>query len=166
MSHQHLGGGRMAKERTIRICLAASAGGHLVQLLKLADTWKPYSSFCITTAQSVSRKLEKFTQKVYVVGESNRRYPWQALKVFLRCTQILIKEKPDVVLSTGAAAGCIACFIGKLLGARVVWVDSITNTERISLSGRMVRFIADLFLVQWPELAQQYKNVEYIGTLV
>ena len=60
----------------------------------------------------------------------------------------------------------MVCFLGKLLGAKVIWIDSITNVERISLSGRMVRYISDLFLVQWPELAEQYENVEYVGEVI
>jgi UDP-N-acetylglucosamine:LPS N-acetylglucosamine transferase len=79
---------------------------------------------------------------------------------------MVLKEKISVVISTGAAAGCIMCFLGKLFGAKIVWIDSITNVGRISLSGRLVRHIADLFLVQWPELAEKYSNVEYAGTLV
>jgi UDP-N-acetylglucosamine:LPS N-acetylglucosamine transferase len=79
---------------------------------------------------------------------------------------VIFKERPDVVISTGAAAGCLVCFLSKLFGAKVVWVDSITNVERISLSGRMVRYISDLFLVQWPELARQYSNVEYVGAVI
>jgi hypothetical protein len=58
------------------------------------------------------------------------------------------------------------CFLSKLLGVEIIWLDSITNVERISLSGRMVRYIADLFLVQWPELAEQYVNVEYAGEVI
>jgi len=84
----------------------------------------------------------------------------------IRCINVILRERPDVVISTGAAAGCIVCFLGKLLGARVVWIDSITNVERISLSGRMVRYIANLFLVQWPKLAEQYNNVEYVGAVI
>jgi UDP-N-acetylglucosamine:LPS N-acetylglucosamine transferase len=80
--------------------------------------------------------------------------------------KVVLRERPDVVISTGAAVGCIVCFLGKLLGAKVVWIDSITNVERISLSGRMVRYIADLFLVQWPELAKRYDNVEYVGVVI
>jgi hypothetical protein len=53
-----------------------------------------------------------------------------------------------------------------MYGAKVVWIDSVTNVERISLSGRMVRHIADLFLVQWPELASRYKRVEYVGAII
>jgi len=84
----------------------------------------------------------------------------------LRCGRIVFKERPDVVISTGAAAGCMLCFLGKMFGTKVVWIDSITNVERISLSGRMVRYIADLFLVQWPELADRYKRIEFVGTVV
>jgi UDP-N-acetylglucosamine:LPS N-acetylglucosamine transferase len=88
--------------------------------------------------------------------------------------KVILCEKPDVVVSTGAAVGCITCFLSKLLGAKVIWIDSITNVERISLSGRMVRQIADLFLVQWSELAEKYSNrfpqggvpVEYVGAVI
>jgi len=70
------------------------------------------------------------------------------------------------VISTGAAAGCMVCFLSKMLGARIVWIDSITNVYRLSLSGRLVRYIADLFLVQWPELAEKYRKVEYVGAVI
>ena len=149
----------------MKICLAASAGGHTSQLLKLAQSWKGHDTFCVTTTEVVREKLSRFGT-VYVVGECNRQYPLRVVKVLMRCIKIMVKEKPDVVLSTGAAAGCMLCLLGKVLGAKVIWIDSITNVERISLSGRMVRYVADLFLVQWPELAGQYKKVEFVGTVI
>lgn len=79
---------------------------------------------------------------------------------------VILRERPKVVISTGAAAGCIVCFLAKLFRAKIVWIDSITNVDKISLSGRMVRYIADLFLVQWPELVEKNKNVEYVGEVV
>jgi UDP-N-acetylglucosamine:LPS N-acetylglucosamine transferase len=145
--------------------LAASAGGHTSQLLKLTSSWNGYETSYVTTTNVVRDKLKQFGQ-VYVVGECNRQHPIRVVTVFFRCIRIIVKERPDVVISTGAAAGCMLCFLGKMLGARVVWVDSITNVERISLSGRMIRSFADLFLVQWPELASKHKNVEYVGELV
>jgi UDP-N-acetylglucosamine:LPS N-acetylglucosamine transferase len=148
-----------------RICLVASAGGHLSQLLKLAETWQEYETFCVTATDVVREKLRKHG-RVYVVGECNRQHPLRVIKVLLRCIRIVFREKPQVVISTGAAVGCITCFLAKLIGAKVIWIDSITNVERISLSGRMVRYIADLFLVQWPELASQYKSVEYVGEVI
>ena len=147
------------------ICLVASAGGHISQLLRLADSWRDYETFCITTTQVMRDKLRDHG-KVYIVGECNREHPLRVVMVMLRCIRVVLKERPDVLISTGAAAGCIMCFLGKLLGAKVIWVDSVTNVERISLSGRMVRHISDLFLVQWPELAKQYSNVEYVGVVI
>jgi UDP-N-acetylglucosamine:LPS N-acetylglucosamine transferase len=149
----------------LKICLAASAGGHISQLLKLAESWNGYETFCVTTTEVVRDNLGK-SGEVYVVGECNRQHLIRVIAVFLRCIRIVYKERPDVVISTGAAAGCIVCFLGKLFGAKVVWIDSITNVERISLSGRMVRYIADLFLVQWMELAHKYKNTEFVGAVI
>ena len=154
------------QKKTSRICLAASAGGHLSQLLKLAESWTNYETFCITTKKDVARGLFQKYGKAYIVVECNRQHPLWVMKVLLRCIRIVFREKPHVVISTGAAVGCITCFLGKLIGATVIWIDSITNVERISLSGRMVRYIADLFLVQWPELAEQYNNVEYVGPVI
>ena len=151
--------------KAIKICLAASSGGHLSQLLKLSESWKSHETFCVTTTDIVGRKIHEFG-KVYVVGECNRENLIPVFRVFARCIRVMLREKPDVVISTGAAAGCIVCFLGKLLGARVIWIDSITNVERLSLSGRMVRYISDLLLVQWPELAEKYKNVEYVGAVI
>ena len=135
------------------------------QLLKLTDSWQGYGTFCVTTTSVVHEKLQKYG-KVYVVGECNREHPLQVILVLLRCMGVILRERPDVVISTGAAAGCMTCFLAKLIGAKVIWIDSITNVERISLSGRMVRYIADLFLVQWPDLVEQYKNVEYVGEVI
>ncbi len=155
----------MEKRKNLRICLAASAGGHASQLLTLVESWNGYDAFCVTTTEVVREKLAKFGP-VYVVGECNRQYPWRVVKVLLRCIGIVFKERPDVVMSTGAAAGCILCILGKMRGAKVIWIDSITNVERISLSGRMVRHVADLFLVQWPDLVNRYKKVKFVGSLI
>ncbi|MBN1806105.1 MAG: hypothetical protein JW837_12725 [Sedimentisphaerales bacterium] len=135
------------------------------ELLRLNEDWARYNTFCVTTSDVVKEKLRKYG-KVYVVGECNREHILLVLKVLLRCIKIIIRERPDVVISTGAAVGCIVCFLGKLSGADIIWLDSITNVERISLSGRMVRYIADLFLVQWPQIAEKYKNVEYAGEVI
>lgn len=148
-----------------KICLAASAGGHLSQLLKLESCWEGCDVFFITTSESVKKTLTD-KSKVFVVGECNREHPLKVFKVFGKCFKILNNARPDVVISTGAAAGCMCCFIGKCLGAKVIWMDSIANTKKLSLSGRMVRPIANLILTQWEDVASKYKNVEYAGFVV
>lgn len=155
----------MRTTKAIKVCLATSGGGHLSQLLKLAKSWQGHDCVYITTTDVVQDKLRKLG-KVYLVGECNRQHPMKVAGVFWRCLKVVLRERPHVLISTGAAAGCMACFLGKLRGAKVIWIDSITNVERISLSGRMVRYIADLFFVQWPQLAEQYDNVEYVGSVI
>lgn len=150
---------------TLCICVAASAGGHLTQLLSLSVTWQRYEVFYVSTGDVAVDKF-KDPGSVYLVGECNRRQPFKCLAILLRCFLIALKQKPDVVISTGAAPGCIFSLVSKLLGAKIVWIDSIANVERLSLSGRVVRPFTSLFLTQWPDLADRYNNVEYVGSIV
>jgi len=155
----------MYRDRKLRICLVGSVGGHISQLLKLQESWKGHRTFYVITADIVKDKLQKYGN-VHVVGECNREHLLRVIKVLLRCIMIMFRERPDVVISTGAAVGCMVCFLGKVLGAKVIWIDSIANVDQISLSGRMIRHIADLFLVQWPHLVRTYTNVEYLGSVI
>lgn len=153
------------KERRVKVCLVASSGGHLSQLRKVAEAWAGQVTSWVITGGMVNDVLGKHGT-VYAVGECNREHPFRLVGVFLRCMIIALKERPDVVISTGAAPGCLMCLFGKLLGAKIVWLDSITNVERLSLSGWLIRPFADLFLVQWPELVKRYPNAEYAGAVV
>ena len=149
----------------LRVCLAASAGGHASELMRLEECWKGLDCFIVTTSHVVEQQMARFG-KVYVVAESNRRQPLRLLKTLASCVKIMIAERPDVVITTGAAVGCMLAFLGKLLGARIAWIDSIANAERLSMSGRLVKPIADLVLTQWPDLAKRYRSVEYVGHIL
>lgn len=153
----------MAKQ--LKICLAASAGGHLVQLLKLAPSWQQQETIFISTIEAVKKQLSDMG-RTYIVGDCNREHPIRTLSVFWRCFQIIRRERPDVVISTGAAPGFLSCLWGKLYGARIVWIDSIANTNKLSLSGRMIRPFCDICLTQWEHLMNISKNVEYCGSVL
>ena len=155
----------MKDSKHIRVCLAASAGGHLTQLLSTKEAWGSHDVFVVTTRELMKTRLRDMG-RVHVVGECNRNHPLRIVKGLIKCVRIALHEKYEIVLSTGAAVGCIMCFLGKLRGARVIWLDSITNVEKMSLSGRLVRHIADLCLVQWPELVKKYDRVEYMGSVI
>jgi len=149
----------------LRICVAGSAGGHINQLLRLSSGWRGHNTFFVTTKKVVQEKLQQYG-KVYIVGECNRQRPFMCIIVLLRCIRIIFKEHPDVVISTGAAPGVMLCFISKILGGKIVWIDSIANVERLSLSGRLVRPFADLFLTQWSTVANEYSKVEFVGVVI
>lgn len=151
--------------RIPRICLVASAGGHLSQLMLLEPAWNAYQAVCVSTGQMVQDRLQTIG-KTYIVGECNREHPLKTLGVLMKCLKIIFVERPDVVISTGAAAGFLMCFWGKLFGAKIIWVDSIANARKLSMSGRMIRPFADLILSQWPDVAAQYPNVQYVGELI
>lgn len=152
-------------EKSKKICLAASAGGHLSQLLKMVESWKKYEAIYVSTSQVAASKLSQLG-KTYIIGECNRQHIIECIKVLLRCISVARKERPDYVLSTGAAPGFFICITAKLFGAKVVWVDSIANVKKLSMSGRLIRPFADLFLTQWPELENSTKGVEYRGAVI
>lgn len=151
--------------KKLRICLAASAGGHLAQLLKLSGAWKNHEVFYVSTLHSVMQKLQGLG-RFYVTGECNREQPIRALKVLKNCIKIILKEKPDIIISTGTAPPCLLCLIGKFFRAKIIWIDSIANINRLSLSGRLILPLSDLIFCQWPEVAKKYRRVEYAGTLI
>ena len=135
------------------------------QLLSISAGWDGQNAFYVTTKELLRQKLKQYGP-VYVVGECNREHPLRILSVIFRCFAIFLRERPSAIISTGAAPGLIMCVIGKLFGAKVLWVDSIANVEKLSLSGRLVLPIADLFLVQWASLVEKYRNVEYVGSTI
>jgi UDP-N-acetylglucosamine:LPS N-acetylglucosamine transferase len=147
---------------SLRIGLVASSGGHLNELLKVTQSCINGSTFAVTTSAMVHSALNS-VGPTYAVGECNRQHPFRVMLLLVRCARIVGRQRPDVIISTGAAVGCVMCLLAKLVGARIIWLDSITNVERLSLSGRLVRPFADLFLVQWPDLAEKYRGVEYVG---
>jgi UDP-N-acetylglucosamine:LPS N-acetylglucosamine transferase len=137
----------------------------LLKLLGQSDCWPQDPSFYVTTLEALARKFPQ-DKPHYVIGECNRNNPIKAMGVLFRSLRVVLKERPDVIITTGSLPLAMVCIFAKLFGARIVWIDSIANIERMSVSGRMVRRFADLCLTQWPELAGRYSNVEYAGAII
>lgn len=153
------------KNKKLKLCFAASSGGHLEQLLKISATLQNYDVFYVSSLNVALGRLKKYGTS-YIVGECNRQHPFKTISVFFRCLRIAYRERPDVVISTGAAPGFLMCMADRIFGSKVIWVDSIANTHRLSMSGRMTAPFANLILTQWPEVANRYTNVEYAGELI
>lgn len=137
----------------------------LLNLLEASGKWPQRPSFYITTLQQLAEKLEDLGP-TYVIGECNRLHPLKTVIIFFRSLKIIYKERPDVVITTGSLPLALVCLSAKLFGSRIIWIDSIANVEKLSMSGAMVRHFADMFITQWPELTKKYKNTEYAGTLL
>lgn len=90
-----------------------------------------------------------------MIPDCNRHQKLRALACALVIFVLLIRKRPDVVISTGAAPGYFAIWFGRLLGAQTIWVDSIANAEELSLSGQKAGSVAHLWLTQWSHLARE-----------
>jgi len=137
----------------------------LLKLLEVSISWLQRPVLCITTLEELAAKLARYGP-VYVIAECNRLHPMKSLRVFVRSLRVVIKERPDVVITTGSFPLALVCLSAKVFGAKIVWIDSIANVERFSLSGRLVLHFADLFLTQWPQLAAKCKKAEYAGAII
>jgi UDP-N-acetylglucosamine:LPS N-acetylglucosamine transferase len=109
-------------------------------------------------------RVEVAPARFYAVRDANRWNKLQLLRSALRVLWIVLRERPAVIVSTGAAPGYVAIRLGKLLGARTIWIDSIANVEELSLSGRLASRAADVCLTQWPHLAGG--SVDYRGAVL
>lgn len=136
----------------MKIILAvASGGGHWVQLLRLRSAFVGFDVRYATTKKEYAKDI---TAPLYVVTDANI---WEKLKLarmFLEMALVILRVRPDIVITTGAAPGFAAIFFGKLIGAKTVWLDSIANSEQLSNSGAQAKRWADVWLTQWPNLAK------------
>lgn len=101
---------------------------------------------------------------LHVVRDATRWSPFGVGLLGLQMLWILLRERPGIVFTTGAAPGLVALVLCRLVGARTIWLDSVANVEEVSMSGRLARRWADLWLTQWPALAGP-NGPEYAGAV-
>jgi len=135
----------------MRVLAIASSGGHWVQLLRLKSSFNDHELiFASTTkANEVMVKEHEF----FPIPDTNRNNYLSILKTTLSLTKVLVKIKPELIITTGAAPGLFALLIGKIMGIKTIWIDSIANVETISMSGKIAMRFADRVYTQWPDLA-------------
>ncbi len=147
-----------------RILAVASGGGHWVQLLRMLPAFEGQELVFASTMASL--KSEAGDRPFYHVPDANRRRPISLMMLMAKMLWIVAKERPDYVISTGAAPGYISIVFGRLFGAQTIWVDSIANVDRLSMSGRMAGKIANLWLTQWPQLAKPEHGPFFAGAVI
>ncbi len=135
-----------------RLLAVASGGGHWVELQRLIPAFDGCEIAYITTIASYRPEVGE--ARYYVVKDASRWNKMGLLRMALELAWIVYKEKPDVVVSTGAAPGYFSLRLAKMIGAKTIWIDSIANVEFLSMSGQKIGKHADLWLTQWPHLAK------------
>lgn len=135
-----------------RILAVASGGGHWVQLLRLRPALTPGTVTWVSSAERDRAQIGD--DRFHRIADATRWSPVAMCVAALQLLVIIVRSRASVVVTTGAAPGLIALILARVLGCRTIWIDSIANVERLSLSGRLARPFASLWLTQWPHLAQ------------
>jgi beta-1,4-N-acetylglucosaminyltransferase len=153
----------------VRLCFMASGGGHFRELCELTSLAERYGHVLIST--EVNKALAEACpfQRVYRIDEVGqglwKKNPIRVLGTFWRLLGILRRERPNLVISTGAGIAVPGFVAAKLLGIRTVYIESYARIESLSLAGRICYHLADRFLVQHARLIKRLPRAVYAGTL-
>lgn len=146
-----------------KVLLISSSGGHWVQMLRMRPAFDGKELVFASTDPALRTQVPGHS--FYAVLDASA---WQKFRLVLQSIQvllILLRVRPDLVLSTGASSGFFAILFASKMGIRTIWVDSIANAEELSLSGRRAGKYADLWLTQWEHLAKP-GGPDYAGAVV
>lgn len=148
----------------MKICLACSSGGHLTHLYMLKPFWQEKERFWVTFDKEDAKSLLSSERIIPCYYPTNR-----SLKALLINTKlawkVLREERPDLIISSGAAISVPFFYIGKLLGIKTMYIEIFDRINSPTLSGRLVYPVADRFIVQWEEMKQVYPKAINLGSI-
>lgn len=147
-----------------RVLMVSSTGGHWIQMRRLEPAFLGRELHYACTDPGHRQNVPS-PERFHVCPEASQwarlRLAWQLVVV----AWVLLRVRPAVVVSTGASVGLFAIALGRLFGARTIWLDSIANVDELSLSGRLAGRFAHLWLTQWEHLARA-GGPRYLGAVV
>lgn len=160
----------------MKICLVCSHGGHFAEMQQLVAAFEHHDVFLISYNEPTVRGADtSFLRKAYFIEIGNRdvlqlnsffQLVIHLTRVALQGLKILLKEKPRVIVTTGSEIAIPICYIGRMFGCAVVFVESLSRVNDLSRTGRIIYPIANLFLVQWQHLAMKYRRAHYRGRVL
>lgn len=151
-------------KKKIKICFAASTGGHFEQLMMLKPIMSVSDSFILTEKTQYSVKNDD--KEVVYLHQVNRKERWWIIYLLVNAFKslyIFIKHRPDVVICTGALAMLPMCLIAKLFGKKLIFIESFAKVTSPTETGKFLYKFADRFYVQWESMLEIYPNAVYLG---
>ena len=141
-----------------KVMAVASIGGHWIQLLRIARPMEEhYEMVYVSTHPKCATMVEG--QKYCLTTDFSRSDAWKLIPSFFKTLKTIHQEKPDAIITTGAAY----LLAGKLLGRKTIWIDSIANVEHLSASGRIASKFASCTYTQWKDLVSG--KIQYAGNV-
>lgn len=144
------------------VLLVASSGGHLLQLFQLKEQWAKDQRQWVTFETADARSLLEGESIFWAHHPTNRNIP-NLLRNTALAARVIRRLRPRAVVTTGAGVAVPFCYVGRVFGARVVYIESFSRVMSPSLTGRMVHPIASAFFVQWPTMLRHFRKAVYEG---
>ena len=146
----------------------SSTGGHLNEMLQLKELFEKYDYYIVTEKTKSNLNLKnKYKNKVsfLVYGTKDHMlvYPFKLIYNTFKSLFIYLKVHPDYIVTTGAHTAGPMCCIGKLLGSRIIYIDTFANITTKTVTGKCLYPIADKFIVQWESMLKLYPEAVYGG---
>ncbi len=148
-----------------KIALICSSGGHLFELLRLRECFSDQPHFWVTFLTEDAQILLQ-DQRVYWAYYPTNRSLTKFAKNLLLAAKILSRERPTHIITTGAGVAVPFIYLAKFFGAKTIYLESLARIDGLSLSGKLVYFFVDHFLVQWEELGRRYRRAVYGGRVI
>ena len=148
----------------MKVCLVGSSGGHLTHLYMLKPFWQDTERFWVTFDKEDARSLLADEQVYHCYFPTNRNIKNLIRNSFL-AWKVLRKERPDLIISSGAAVAVPFFYLGKLFGAKTIYIEVFDRIDKPTLTGRLVYPITDKFIVQWEEMKKVYPKAENLGCI-
>jgi len=136
----------------------------MVQAKQLAPVYEKYEHFYFTFKGGVAEEMKK-TSRIRAIPNIVRHNPISWIVGAVLSAYAVLVERPDVVISTGAGIVVFFCVFAKLLGAKLIFIESMARVERPTLTARLLYPFSDLFIVQWPDLLKYFPRAKYMGRL-
>ncbi len=148
----------------MKICLVGSSGGHLTHLYMLKPFWEEHERFWVTFDKVDARSLLEGERFYPCYFPSNRSLKALIINT-VRAFKVLSKERPDLIISSGAAVAVPFFYVGKLYGAKTIYMEVFDRVNHSTITGRLVYPKADRFVVQWEEMLEVYPKSINLGSL-
>ena len=145
-----------------KVCLVGSSGGHLTHLYLLKPFWGEKERFWVTFGKEDAKSILE-DEKMYECYFPTNRNIKNLIKNTFLAIKIIRKEKPKLIISSGAGAAVPFFYIGKIFGAKTIFIEVFDRIDKPTITGKLVYPMTDIFIVQWEEMKKVYPKAINLG---
>lgn len=147
-----------------KFCIVGSSGGHLTHMWMLKQIWEKHERVWVTFNKQDANSILKDEKIYYCYYPTNRNFK-NLIKNFFLAIKILNAEKPDIIVSSGAAVAIPFFLLGKIKGIKLVYIEVFDRIDKPTISGKFCYKLADRFVVQWDEQLKVYPKAINLGSI-